>query len=168
MKYINITDNLHGYDRQIDKFLANLTSEKALFKSFDKEMILDSVMVVCILDNDNIAGIAGLEKRFLFEKSYIMISKNYQGQNLGEKLKLFQTDEARKSNFNIIGNTSRNSNNRMNQLSYKIGCKLLGIRDGHTYFLMPLNKKGWVLYFLFISIFPLVKIKDKISFYFKK
>jgi len=81
--FINITNKLSEYSDQIDSFVRQLDSEKEFF-DMTTERVMRSELVLVAIDNDQVVGISGLERKFEITRSYSILGKNYQGTGLGK------------------------------------------------------------------------------------
>jgi len=77
INFLNITGNLNEYNGQIDYFLNRLDSEKEFF-DLTTVRVTRSELVIGAIDNDQLVGISGLERKFGITRSYSILAKNYQ------------------------------------------------------------------------------------------
>ena len=155
----NISENLYEYEEQIELLLSSLTTEKELFKTFDKEMIMRAQLVIAVFDNQKMIGITGFEKKYFLYKSFSLVRKDYQKLGVGAFLFLRRIQEARKK-YNLILNMVNPENKMSIQMTQTQGGKYLGKRYNHVYLMVPLNKRGHFLFYFLKIIFPLLLMWD--------
>ena len=121
---------------------------------------MKSELVLVAMDSKEIIGIAGLERKYLIPRTYIILKREYQGKGLGTRFKLKLLAEARKKH-NIITAVVEEKNLRSIKANLKAGAKIAGKRENLCYlFWIPRNIKGLFLYYSIKIVFPILKTVD--------
>lgn len=159
LQFKNISENLDQYEGQIELLLNSLTSEKEFFITFDKKVIMRADLVIAAFDGQTMIGITGFEKKYFLHKSFSMVRKDYQKLGVGAFLFLRRIEEARKR-YDIILNMVNPQNTLSIQMTETQGGKYLGKRYDHVYLMLPLNKKGFFIFYLLKIGFPILILWD--------
>ena len=156
----NITYHLVEYKKHIRKFLDELDSEKEFFNlTLDRVMKWEAVIVEIM--NNEIIGIAGLEKKIGIFRSNVMLKKEFQGKGLG-KLFIIELLKESSHNHNIMWAVISENNLASINLHLAMGYKVVGRRQNMYYFIAPLSGKGKILFNLIKALFPLMRMVDLI------
>ena len=157
-KYLNITDQLSEYEKNIRYFVNLLDSEKEFFR-ITPERILKSIQVIIARKQSEICGIAGLERKYFFSLAYIIVKEKYQGTIIGARLQIKNIEESKKIT-NIICGVIEEKNFKSITIHRKLGTKYIGKSGKLCYFAIPFNWKGNTLFYLINVLFLLRKLLD--------
>ena len=159
--YLNITDQLSEYEKDIRYFVSLLDSEKEFFR-ITPERILKSIQVIIARKGSEICGIAGLERKYFYSLTYVMVKEKYQGKTIGARLTIKNIEESKKIK-NIICSVVGEKNIRSIAFTRKFGPQFIGKKDKLLYFALPFNWKGKVLFYIIKVLFLLKKLLDLIK-----
>ena len=154
--YLNITDQLSEYEKNIRHFVSLLDSEKEFFR-ITQERILKSIQVIIARKGSEICGIAGLERKYFFSVAYIVVKQKYQGTIIGARLIIKNVEESKKIK-NIICSVVEEKNLKSITFTRKFGPQYIGKRGKLCYFALPFNWKGNVLFYIIKVLFLLRKL----------
>jgi hypothetical protein len=154
----NITGDVNRYRDLIDTFLHGLDREKTFF-NLTTERVIKSHRVMIALERNRIIGISGLERKYGFLRSYVMLGRKHQGRGLA---KLLYTHKIQKTGRkpSIVMGIIDEKNYRAIRLNVKLGYRFCGKRGKLLYFFRPLNPGGTVVFNMMKIIFPAIRLMD--------
>lgn len=158
-EFIVLNDNVEKYKEQLSDFLNKLNSEKKYFEP-TLERFIKSEIVIALM-NDEIYGIAGLEKKYSIYRNYLMLNKSCHGKGYGKSLLLRLLSESKKKS-NILMALINNKNVISLKLHQSLNYKAIGNRGSLIYLLKPLNRKGWFLFYIIKMFFLFFRLGDVI------
>jgi len=159
--YLNITDQLSEYEKNIRHFVSLLDSEKEFFR-ITPERILKSNQVIISRKGLEICGIAGLERKYFISLAYVLVKEKYQGTIIGARLQIKNIEESKKIK-NIICGVIEEKNFKSITFNRKLGIQNIGQRGKLCYFGLPFNWKGNTLFYIIKVFFQLRNILDLVK-----
>jgi len=161
--YLNITDQLSEYEKNIRHFVSLLDSEKEFFR-ITPERILKSIQVIIARKGSEISGIAGLERKYFFSLAYVIVKEKYQGTIIGARLQIKNIEESKKIK-NIIYGVIEEKNFKSITFNRKLGIQNIGKRGKLCYYALPFNWKGNTLFYIIKVLFLFRNLSDLIKRY---
>jgi RimJ/RimL family protein N-acetyltransferase len=156
----NITNNLIQYRKQIEYFLNTLQDEKKYFNlNMDRLMKWEFVLIEQV--DNKIIAVAGLERKWGIVRNNVIVKAEYQRQGRGTKI-LYELIDQTKERYALLMAVISEDNLASLGLHLKTGYKMIGRRQTLHYLIRPVNRKGTFLYYLLITLFPLIKVADLI------
>lgn len=152
---LDITQDLPRYTRQITNFIDQLQSEKQYF-----DLLPDAVLsarahtIVAAFVNENLAGIAYLERKKLILRNFVIVKDNFQRMGLGKQL-LQQLHARAKDTSHIILALINAKNAPSLKLHTSLGYRIAGKRWNDIYYLFyPLTPVGSIFCYVITKLIP--------------
>jgi RimJ/RimL family protein N-acetyltransferase len=158
ISFVDLTPNIEKYRDKIDIFLKDLDTEKE-FIGLNVKRLIKSELVFAALHKNEIIGISGLQKKHGISRRYTVLRRDYQGKGLGKKFSSKILAHAKKDH-NIIMSVIDENNLRALKMASSMGYKKAGRRRDLLTLLLPLNFKGFFLFYLIRLLFPLYRFLD--------
>lgn len=138
---------------EIISLLESLKSEKHTFKRSSDEVLKSNIIIGERLD-DSLVGIAGITKRLGVPLLFIVVKQEFQGRNIGTRL-MGKLISMVKRELSYIMLATWKNNEAAIRLFQKSGFKVFGA-DKFSYFMMlPLTKRGRLVFWILKKTFPL-------------
>jgi RimJ/RimL family protein N-acetyltransferase len=146
---------------ELIEFCNNLDEEKAYF-NITYERILHSEWFIPEYRNDNLVGLAGIEKKYGIVRSWTIVKKEYWGKGIGSKLisKRLEKCRADKSCHIILGIVHENNTNSIRTIT-KRGYTYIGQKENLLYYGQPVSAFAPAMIFFLRVIFPVFNFVNK-------
>lgn len=143
--------------QELKKFFDSLVEEKKLAK-FDIDLVLRSEFIAIERVGKEIAGVVGVWKIFyIFPTLFIVVKKDYQGKNVGNKLMQKEIEFARYAyNFIILKTFENGKYDAAIHLYKKYGFRVFLKRKSKIWMCNSFNSKGKIICKLLPLFFSLM------------
>lgn len=165
---LNISDQFEAHADALEVFLAGLGPElEFMDPDFGLRKIMESELVLVAQQEDGrIMGLSGTTRRLGMNKLYLVVSRELQGKGVGKRLFSRNSEVALTDpRYDLILAVIDERNIRSLNLFLSNGYRLLGKRRRWDlyYTMMPVSRRGRLLFYLFRILFPLVLGFDRLQ-----
>ena len=160
---LDITQDLPMYTRQITTFIDQLQSEKKYFNLLPDAVLSARVhTIVAAFVNEDLVGIAYLERKKLILRDFVIVKGNFQKMGLGKQL-LQQLHAQAKDTSHIILALINAQNAPSLNLHTSLGYRIAGKRwDNIFYLFYPLTPLGSIFCYVFTKLLPVAFLIEKL------
>lgn len=157
---INKNNRLENIKKaELVSFLNSLNEERSSFQAPNNE-ILKSKIIVSERVSGNLVGIAGIKKKWNIPELFIVVISKFQGKGIGDKI-MKKIGNTAKERYSYLMLKVLKSNKPAINLYRKHGFKLCGVGDDSYFMVLPLKKRGCLIFYILKVIFPLYRIYHK-------
>lgn len=159
---VDITQDLPRYKCQITTFINQLQSEKQYFDLHPDAVLSARIhTVVAAFVNEDLAGIAYLERKKLILRDFVIVKDNFQRMGLGKQL-LKQLHARAKDTSHIILALINAQNTPSLKLHTSLGYRIAGKRWDNIYYLFyPLTLVGSTFCYVITKLVPVAFLIEK-------
>jgi RimJ/RimL family protein N-acetyltransferase len=146
---------------ELRNFFESLDEEREYF-NVNLERVLQSNWVIPEYVNGELAGVAGVERKYGIMRSWTIVKKDYWRQGVASRLGIKRLERCRKERLcHALLAIIEKKNLAGIKNAAKIGYKIIG-KNGNLYYLMrPVTKFGNVMAYAAIIAFPFFLVLDK-------
>ncbi len=137
-----------------------IPDQTEFFDLTTSRFLQSKLCLIYMVDNE-VAGMVGILPRKGFMSVYIVVKKEFQGKGIARNLSNVLIKEARRK-YHILLAVIGLGNDISLHLHQSIGYELIGERNNFYYTFLPLDSIGRIIISLIKSIFPVIRIIDRL------
>lgn len=160
------SENLIKNKRLIADFIELLNDEKKYF-NITLERVLNLELSFLVFKNEQLIGIAGIERKYWIPRCVIMLSKASHGKGVGSHIYGQLIEYSREKNEFLMAVVDKNNLNAI-KLHEKFEFLPVGDRENLRYFIKPYRYYGYIFYVLCKIVIPFLGIMEEFRIKSKK